>query len=67
MWEAVVKISLKIRTKYLENSVRNTLEVLRDKVIHKYHSVDLEIIGEVIEKKILLRKSKFEKLSGVKG
>jgi len=35
---------------------------MRDKLIHEYHSVDLEIIWEVIEKEISPLKPKFAKI-----
>ena len=35
---------------------------MRDKLIHEYHGVDLEIVWEVIKKEIPPLKSKFEKI-----
>ena len=35
---------------------------MRDKLIHEYHGVDLEIVWEVIEREIPPLKPKFEEL-----
>lgn len=54
------KISPEIRDKS-QKFLGNTLQGMRDKLIHEYHSVDLEIVWEVIEKEIPPLKPKFEK------
>ncbi len=35
---------------------------MRDKLIHEYHSIDLEIVWEVIKKEIPPLKAKFEEI-----
>ena len=61
MGEAVKKIPSEIRTKYPEIPWKY-IAGMRDKLIHEYHSVDLEIIWEVIEKEIPPLKPKFAKI-----
>ncbi len=53
MGKAVKKIPLKIREKYSEIPWKH-IAGMRDKLIHEYHGVDLEIIWEVIKKKFPL-------------
>ena len=59
--EAVKKVPSEIRTKYPEIPWKY-IAGMRDKLIHEYHSVDLEIILEVIEKEIPSLKPKFAKI-----
>jgi len=61
MGEAVKKIPLEIRNKYSEIPWKY-IAGMRDKLIHEYHGVDLEIVWEVIKKEIPPLKSKFEKI-----
>ena len=61
MGEAVKKIPLEIRDKYPEIPWKY-IAGMRDKLIHEYHGVDLEIVWEVIEKEIPPLKPKFEKI-----
>ena len=61
MGEAVKKIPSEIRDKYPEIPWKYVAG-MRDKLIHEYHGVDLEIVWEVIEKEIPSLKPKFEKL-----
>ncbi len=61
MGEAVKKIPSEIRDKYPEIPWRY-IAGTRDKLIHEYHGVDLEIVWEVIEKEIPPLKPKFEKI-----
>jgi len=61
MGEAVKKIPLEIREKYQEIPWKY-IAGMRDKLIHEYHGVDLEIVWEVIEKEIPPLKPKFEKI-----
>lgn len=61
MGEAVKKILSEIRDKYHEIPWKY-IAGMRDKLIHEYHGVDLEIVWEVIEKEIPPLKPKFEKI-----
>ncbi len=61
MGEAVKKIPSEIRDKYHEIPWKY-IAGMRDKLIHEYHGVDLEIVWEVIEKEIPPLKPKFEKI-----
>ncbi|MCW7075240.1 MAG: DUF86 domain-containing protein [Candidatus Methanospirare jalkutatii] len=61
MGEAVKKIPLEIREKYQEIPWKY-IAGMRDKLIHEYHGVDLEIVWEVVEKEIPPLKPKFEKI-----
>ncbi len=61
MGEAVKKIPSEIRDKYREIPWKY-IAGMRDKLIHEYHGVDLEIVWEVIEKEIPPLKPKFEKI-----
>ena len=61
MGEAVKKIPLEIREKYQEIPWKY-IAAMRDKLIHEYHGVDLEIVWEVVEKEIPSLKPKFEKI-----
>ena len=61
MGEAAKKIPSKIRYKYPEIPWKY-IAGMRDKLIHEYHGVDLEIVWEVIEKEIPPLKPKFEKI-----
>ena len=61
MGEAVKKIPSEIRDKYPEIPWKY-IAGMRDKLIHEYHGVDLEILWEVIEKEIPPLKPKFEKM-----
>ncbi len=60
MGEAVKKIPSKIRDKYSEIPWKY-IAGMRDKLIHEYHGVDLEIIWEVIEKKFHLSNPNLKK------
>ncbi len=61
MGEAVKKIPSEIRNKYPEIPWKY-IAGMRDKLIHEYHGVDLEIVWEVIEKEIPPLKPRFEKI-----
>ena len=61
MGEAVKKIPSEIRNDYPDIPL-NYIAGMRDKLIHEYHGVDLEILWEVIEKEIPPLKPKFEKI-----
>jgi len=61
MGEAVKKIPSEIRKKYQEIPWKY-IAGMRDKLIHEYHGVDLEIVWEVVEKEIPPLKPKFEKI-----
>ena len=61
MGEAVKKIPSEIRKKYPEIPWKY-IAAMRDKLIHEYHGVDLEIVWEVTEKEIPPLKAKFEKI-----
>jgi len=59
MGEAVKKIPHEIRDKYPEIPWRY-IAGMRDKLIHEYHGIDLEIVWEVVKTEIPPLKSKFE-------
>ena len=61
MGEAVKKIPPEIRDRHPEIPWKY-IAAMRDKLIHEYHGVDLEIVWEVIEKEIPSLKPKFEKI-----
>jgi len=61
MGEAVKKIPLELRNKYSEIPWKY-IAGMRDKLIHEYHGVDLEIVWEVIKEEIPSLKPKFEKI-----
>ncbi len=61
MGEAVKKIPSTLREKY-PNIPWKYIAGMRDKLIHEYHGVDLEIVWEVIRKEIPPLKPQFEKL-----
>jgi len=61
MGEAVKKIPSEIRNKYPEIPWKY-MAGMRDKLIHEYHGVDLEIVWEVIKKEIPPLKVKFEEI-----
>ena len=62
MGEAVKKIPEEIRDRY-PNIPWRYIAAMRDKLIHEYHGVDLEIVWEVIKKEIPPLKPKFEKIA----
>ena len=62
MGEAVKKIPPEIRDRHPEIPWKYIIAAMRDKLIHEYHGVDLEIVWEVIEKEIPPLKPKFEKI-----
>jgi len=61
MGEAVKKIPSEIREKYPEIPWKY-IAGMRDKMIHEYHGVDLEIVWEVIKSEIPPFKPKFKKI-----
>jgi len=61
MGEALKKIPLELKEKYPEIPWKY-ITGMRDKLIHEYHGVDLEIVWEVIEREIPPLKPKFEEL-----
>ena len=61
MGDAVKKIPSEIRNNYPDIPWKY-IAGMRDKLIHEYHGVDLEILWEVIEKEIPPLKPKFEKI-----
>ncbi|MFQ6089353.1 MAG: DUF86 domain-containing protein [Candidatus Methanofastidiosia archaeon] len=61
MGEAAKKIPNDIRTKYADIPWKY-IAGMRDKLIHEYHGVDLEIVWEVIKKEIPPIKPLFEKI-----
>jgi len=61
MGEAVKKIPKEIRDKYPEIPWKY-IAGMRDKLIHEYHGIDLEIIWEVVKKEAPPLKPLFEKL-----
>ncbi|MHA1699264.1 MAG: HepT-like ribonuclease domain-containing protein, partial [Promethearchaeota archaeon] len=61
MGEAVKKIPPEIKDKYPEIPWKY-IAGMRDKLIHEYHGVDLEIVWEVIEREIPPIKPKFKKI-----
>jgi len=61
MGEAVKKIPPEIRDKYPEISWKY-IAGMRDKLIHEYHGVDLEIVWEVVKKEAPPLRPLFEKI-----
>lgn len=61
MGEAAKKIPSEIRDKY-PSIPWKYMASMRDKLIHEYHGIDLEIVWEVIKKEIPPLQSKFEKI-----
>jgi len=61
MGEAVKKIPVELRDKYPEIPWKY-IAGMRDKLIHEYHGIDLEIVWEVIKKEIPPLKAKFEEI-----
>ncbi|MBO8182557.1 MAG: DUF86 domain-containing protein [Archaeoglobus sp.] len=61
MGEAVKKIPSDLRNKYPEIPWKY-IAGMRDKLIHEYHGVDLEIVWKVVEMEIPPLKPKFEKI-----
>ncbi len=61
MGEAVKKIPREIREKYPDIPWKY-LAGMRDKLIHEYHGVDLEIVWEVIRTEIPPLRQRFEKV-----
>ena len=61
MGEALKKIPLELKEKYPEIPWKY-ITGMRDKLIHEYHGVDLEIVWEVIKREIPPLKPKFEEL-----
>ena len=61
MGEAAKKIPKEIRDKYSEIPFKS-MAGIRDKLIHEYHGIDLDIIWNVIKLEIPHLKPKLEKL-----
>mgnify|MGYP000539451238 CR=1 FL=1 len=61
MGEAAKKISPEIKEKHAEIPWKY-IAGMRDKLVHEYHGVDLEIVWEVVTKEIPPLKPKFEKV-----
>jgi len=61
MGAAVKKIPSEIKNKYPEIPWKY-IAGMRDKLIHEYHGVDLEIVWEVVKTEIPPLKSEFEKI-----
>jgi uncharacterized protein with HEPN domain len=61
MGEAAKKIPAEIRNRHPKIPWKY-LAGIRDKLIHEYHGVDLEIVWEVVKKEIPPMKPKFEKI-----
>ncbi len=61
MGEASKKIPSEIRSKYPEVSWKY-MAGMRDKLIHEYHGVDLEIVWKVIKGEIPILKPMIEKI-----
>jgi len=61
MGEAAKKVPSEIRSKYPEIPWKY-MAAMRDKLIHEYHGVDLEIVWEVVKNEIPPLKPKFEKI-----
>ena len=59
--ETAIKIPPGIRSKYPEIPWKY-IAGMRDKLIHEYHGVDLEIVWEVVKKEIPPLKPIFEKI-----
>ena len=51
MGEAVKRIPMEIRNKYPDIPWKY-IAGMRDKLIHEYHGIDLEIVWEVIKREI---------------
>ena len=61
MGEAANKIPPEIREKYSDIPWKY-IAGMRDKLIHEYHGVDLEIVWEVVQHELHPLKPKFEKI-----